>query len=308
MDELRFDGRVVIVTGAARGLGREHALLLAQRGAAVVANDLGGEADGRGADPGPAEDLAREIRQHGGRAVANVASVATPEGAASIVETALTSFGRLDAVINNAGIHRTCRFEETPLDDFHAMLEVHYLGTLHVTRAAWPYFAKSGYGRIVNTTSSAILGQALYSAYCGAKGAIWALTRSLAVEGAEHGIRANALAPGGATRLAAGPSMSESFGEEVQRRVFEFMHPRLAAPAAAFLAHEACSLSGELVMAAGGRVTRLFIGETEGYVNRALTIEDVRDNLPRILDESGYRVHRDASESVAVLMERVATA
>lgn len=158
MSELRFDGRSVIVTGAGRGVGRSYALLLAAKGAQVVVADVGSGINGAGSSPTPADDVAREITDGGGTAVACHASVAEERGAREIVETALNSFGRLDGLINNAGIHDPGLFEELSVQQFQRMLDVHYLGTLFVTRAAWPHLADAGDGRVVNTVSEAMLG------------------------------------------------------------------------------------------------------------------------------------------------------
>ena len=204
MAELRFDDRVAIVTGAARGIGRSYALLLAARGARVVVADHGGGPSGTGSSPEPAAEVVREITDAGGQAVACCASVSEESSAAQIVDAAIESFGRLDIVVNNAGIHDPGLFADLTIDQFHRMIEVHYLGTLFVIRSAWPHLVRAGYGRVVNTVSEAMLGGvAELTSYGAAKGAVFGLTRNLATEGQAHGIRVNAIAPRAYTRLSA---------------------------------------------------------------------------------------------------------
>ena len=295
MDELRFDGRAVVVTGAGRGIGRSHARLLASRGARVVVADLGGDLTGQGGSKGPADDVVAEIHAAGGEAVACYASVADEAGAASIVETALERFGRIDAVVNNAGIHDPARFEELSTGQFQAMLDVHLFGSIFVTRAAWPHFVAAGYGRVVNTTSEAVLGgiPELVS-YGTAKGAVLGLTRNLATEGLAHGIRVNAVAPRAHTRMSASHSakIAEllSITPEAQQAINATMPPDMCAPAAAFLAHESCTLTGEVLRAGMGEVARLAIVHTVGLARDPMTIEDIAENLGTIMDVTGAAV------------------
>jgi NAD(P)-dependent dehydrogenase (short-subunit alcohol dehydrogenase family) len=288
-NELRFDDRVVVVTGAGRGIGRGHALLLASKGAKVVVADLGAGLDGRGASHGPADEVADEIRSRGGEAVACYASVADEDGAGSIIDTALRTYGRLDAVVNNAGIHDPGLFETLTVAQFRRMLDVHFFGTLFVCRAAWPHFVSAGHGRIVNTTSEAILGGIpQLTSYGAAKGAIFALTRNLATEGAAHGIRANALTPRAHTRMSAAESDRLaglfSLSAEDMDMVNASMPPELCAPAAAYLAHESCPLNGEVLQVGMGGVARLAVVVTQGISKQALTTEDIAENLDALLD------------------------
>ena len=204
MNQLRFDGRAAIVTGAGGNpsLGRAHALLLAARGAKVVVNDVGDLPAALGY-PGPAsaETVAEEIRARGGQAVADTHSVASEDGAAAIVETALSAFGSVDVVINNAGICRVVSFEEMTAADFRETIEVNLMGTVQVCRAAWPHMKRAGYGRIVNVSSGSMTGLAWQTAYAAAKGAVFSFTRALASEGIEVGIKANCVTPGALTRM-----------------------------------------------------------------------------------------------------------
>ncbi len=284
MTELRFDGRVAVVTGAGRGIGRSHALLLSSRGARVVVADNGCQMDGSGASTQPADDVVREIQAAGGQAVASYVSVSDEAGAASIVATALDAFGGLDIVINNAGIFATAPLEALTTEQFRAMIDVHYFGTLFVTRAAWPHFVAAGYGRVVNTTSESMLGNPRLSSYAAAKGAIFAFSRNAAVEGADHGIKVNCLAPRAATRMA--DAHSEGFDQppEVIEQLKAAMPPEINAPAAAFLAHESCPLNGEVLCVTPGRVARFAVVLTKGLTKDAITVEDIAENIDLIMN------------------------
>jgi NAD(P)-dependent dehydrogenase (short-subunit alcohol dehydrogenase family) len=202
MDELRFDDRVVAITGAGRGIGRSHALAFARRGARVVVADYGVAVDGSGSSSDPAEAVVAEIRAAGGEAVACIADVADEVAARSIVDTAISTFGTIDVVVNNAGINDPAPFEEQTSARFRRMMDVHLFGTVHVTHAAWPHFQAQGYGRVVNTASEAMLGGIpQLASYGAAKGAVFGLTRNLATEATGTGIRVNAIAPRAHTRM-----------------------------------------------------------------------------------------------------------
>jgi NAD(P)-dependent dehydrogenase (short-subunit alcohol dehydrogenase family) len=290
MDELRFDGRSAIVTGAGRGVGRCHALLLASRGAKVVVADLGGALEGGGSSAAPAEEVVAEIQAAGGEAVACHASVAEEAGAESIVQTALDAFGRIDVVVNNAGIANPESFEDDTPDQFRRMMEVHYLGTVHVTRAAWPHLVDAGYGRIVNTTSVAVLGFVpKATSYAGGKGAVLGFTRALALQGPPHGIRVNAVVPRAQTRLSAPEVMAKTYDVPVETFDSGSMDqyaPELVSPAAVFLAHESCTLDGALLVSGGGQVMRIAFVCNEGITNPDMTPEDVAAGLDRLQDLS----------------------
>ncbi|MBB4660643.1 SDR family NAD(P)-dependent oxidoreductase [Conexibacter arvalis] len=289
---VRFDGRVALVTGAGRGIGREHALELAARGAAVVVNDLGGGADGSGADAEPAHEVAAAIRAAGGRAIANLDSVATPEGAAAIVAAAVSAFGRLDMVVNNAGI---------TLGDWPTMVDVHLSGTFYVCRAAWPLMVAQGGGRIVNTTSAAgLFGLTVdgphgldFFAYGAAKMGIVGLTRGLAIEGRPHGIRVNAISPVAHSRLTAWYP---------DPRVVAWMERHFpaakVAPAVAALLHDDCPLSGETFSVGGGRIARVFVGETPGVSDVEPTAERVLAQLDDVTDTEGFFVPVDTADEM----------
>lgn len=289
MTGLRFDDRVVVVTGAGRGVGRSHALLLAAKGARVVVVDSGADIDGGGHSRAPAEAVAEEINASGGQAVACFASVADERAAADIIDTALRQFGRLDAIVNNAGIHDPAPFQDLTVSQFRTMIDVHYVGTVLVTRAAWPHFIRAGYGRVVNTVSEAMLGGIPeLSSYGAAKGAVFGLTRNLATEGAAHGIAVNAIAPRAFTRMSASHShaLAEhlSIPTDVMDQINAAMPPELCAPAAVFLAHDACTLNGEVLQIGMGSVARLAVVRGPGFARDALTAEDIADNLADVMN------------------------
>ena len=296
MTDIGFDGRVAIITGAGGGLGRQHALELARRGARVVVNDLGGSVSGEGGDVGPAQTVVAEIEALGGEAVADTNSVATPEGGRAVVQTALDAFGTVDVVVNNAGILRDKSFHNLDQAMIDAVIRVHLLGAFYVTQPAFQVMREKGYGRIVSTSSnSGLLGNFGQSNYGAAKMGLVGLTNVLAIEGRKNNIKANAIAPVAATR------MTEGLFEDL----IDKMDPALVSPLVAYLASEACDVTGEVYSAAGGVISRFFIGLTPGYYNPELTAEDIAAHLGEIRDETGYIVPEDNTGELRKILHTI---
>ena len=277
-ERLRFDGQTVLITGAANGLGRAHAELLARRGASVVVNDVGTTTDEQGISRSAAEVTAAAIAADGGKAVADRNDISTREGAEALIAHALDEYGRLDAVINNAGIVRDRSFARMEPAEATQVVDVHLWGTFWTSQAAWRVFREQKSGRIVNTTSTAAylgnFGQANYGA---AKGGIVGLTKVLALEGGSYDIRVNAVAPAAATAMTEG-----LLGELAER-----LEPSLVAPLFAFLVHESCPVSGEVFHTGAGAVSRVFTSQTRGIYHPDLTLEHLRDEFDAVMDETG---------------------
>ncbi len=298
MAELRFNGRVAVVTGAGQGLGRQHALELAARGAQVVVNDLGGALDGSGSSAGPAAAVVEEIVANGGEAVASTDDVATPEGAEAIVRAALDAYGRIDVVVNNAGILRDKSFKNMAPAEFDQVIAVHLRGSFLVTHAAWPHLREQAYGRVVMTSSPAGLfgnfGQANYSS---AKMGLVGLTKTLAAEGLKYNIRVNAIAPIAWTRMT-----EELFPPEYKDK----LRVELVTPVVAWLAHESNESTGETYSVGGGRVARVFVAEGPGYTGRdVLSVEDVRDNWQQINEIEPYLLAKNIGEQTAAVFDAI---
>ncbi|MEV7086193.1 SDR family NAD(P)-dependent oxidoreductase [Streptomyces sp. NPDC093085] len=305
MDELSFDGRVAVVTGAGRGIGRAHARLLAERGAKVVVNDLGGSMAGEGTDTGPAHQVVEEIVTAGGTALADTHDVATQAGGQAIVDSALDAFGRIDILVNNAGIIRWAGLPEVDLDNLRRHLDVHLLGSFTTLKAAWPHFVEQGYGRVVLTTSAGLFGLENNLSYAAAKGGVIGLARSARLAGEPHGIKVNLIAPaamtrmGGAQDTGGAPGTGEAAGAAERASGTSaappYMPSEAVAPMVALLAHETCPVSGEIYSAGAGRFARFFIGSTQGYVHEdgTATIEDIAANWDAVNDEKDYYVPSD---------------
>jgi NAD(P)-dependent dehydrogenase (short-subunit alcohol dehydrogenase family) len=297
LEQLRFDGRVAIVTGAGGnpGLGRSYALLLASRGAKVLVNDYGVGPDGRGAIAGGPHEVVSEIKANGGEALANHDSVATPDGAARIVQAAADAWGRVDIVINNAGIAPFALFDEISDTDIERIVDVHLMGTIWMCRAAWKHMVVQRYGRLVNIMSSVgLTGATHQSIYSGAKLGIFGLTRAVSSEGMAHGIGANLLMPM-ANTLAWETMLESSFSEQARRMN---LMPELVAPVAVWLAHESCRFTGKTLGASGGSIYEIFIAKTKGTPpDPNLTIDTVEAKLTDAMDRSDYQEYAKAENN-----------
>jgi len=296
-NDLRFDGKVAIVTGAGGGLGRAYALMLGSRGCKVVVNDLGGTRTGEGASSAAADKVVKEIKDAGGEAVANYNSV---EDGDKIVKTALDTWGRVDILINNAGILRDVSFLKMQEKDFDLIYRVHLKGSYSVTRAAWNAMREQNYGRIVMVTSGAGIygngGQANYSA---AKMGILGLAKTLAIEGEKRNIFVNTIAP------VAGSRMTETV---MPPDLIEALKPDYVAPVVSYLCHESCKENGSLFEVGAGWVSKLRWERTKGYfhdISKGFTPEDVKKNWNIVSDFKEGTYPQTASESVSMLVSHI---
>src|SRR6201998_3842855 len=271
--------RVIVVTGAGGGLGREYALTLAREGASVIVNDLGGARDGTGAGSAMADQVVAEIRDAGGRAAANYDSVAEPEGAENIIKTALDEFGAVHGVVSNAGILRDGTFHKMTFENWDAVLKVHLYGGYNVIRAAFPHFREQSYGRVVVATStSGLFGNFGQSNYSAAKLGLVGLINTLAREGAKYNIKANALAPIAATR------MTEDI---LPPEVLKNLTPDFVAPVVAYLVTEEVPDSGSIFIVGGGKVQRAALFQNEGGTfQTAPSVDDIASHWGEIDDLS----------------------
>lgn len=314
-NRISFAGRGVIVTGAGGGLGRAYALDIAARGGAVVVNDLGGSVAGDGASATLADAVVAEIVAAGGKAIANHDSVATPDGAARIADAAMTAFGRIDALVNNAGNMRTGALEDMATSDLESLLAVHVGGAYYMSQAVWPHMRAQGYGRIIFTTSSAgMLGSGQLSAYGAAKGGVFGLLNGLSNEGAPLGIMCNAVMPNAVSRLALSVP-SDTLGDNPWgRQFYPAMDPGFTAGLVSYLASDACTVSHAVYSALGGRIGRIFIGVSDGWqggLASAPTAEQIADQFDRINDISaGFAVPANTLDEfrlVAAQMQKAGT-
>jgi NAD(P)-dependent dehydrogenase (short-subunit alcohol dehydrogenase family) len=294
---VRLDGQVAVVTGAGGGLGRSHALALAAAGAKVLVNDLGGATDGTGSSTSAADAVVAEIREQGGVALADHHSVADAASAQALVAAAVDTWGRIDIVVNNAGVLRDRTLPKLSVEDIEIVLGVHLFGSYYVSQAAYVHMKEAGYGRFVHTTSGAglfgVFGQSNYST---AKGGIQSLSRSIAVEGAKYGVVSNCIAPLAQTRLAMGAFDS-----------FEgLFDPSKVSPLVVYLASPQAAVTGEVFSAGAGRYARAFVAMTPGWsagLGEVVTAEDVRDHLDQIMDPTGHFVPASSTEEVLRLPE-----
>ncbi len=295
MSEIRYDGRVAVITGAGGGLGKTYALELARRGAKVVVNDLGSQTDGTGATHSMADQVVDEIKRAGGEAVANYDSVSTPEGGEAIIKTALDAFGTVDVVINNAGILRDKTFAKLTPEELGIVLDVHLKGAFYVSQPAFRVMKEKGYGRLLFTSSAAgIFGNFGQSNYGAAKMGLVGLMHVLAVEGAKYNIRANAIAPTARTRMT----------EDLLGPLAPLLDPEAVTPLVVYLCSERCELTHEIFSVGGGRFARVFIGLTPGWVAPAgskPTAEDIEAHIEQIRDPSGYIIPANITDELRII-------
>jgi NAD(P)-dependent dehydrogenase (short-subunit alcohol dehydrogenase family) len=301
-----FAGQVVIVTGAGRGLGRLYAIEFARRGAAVVVNDVGSTMHGEGSDASVADDVVDEIARTGGAAVASHDSVADSAGGEAIVRLAVERFGRLDAVVSNAGIFQTVEFEKLALDDWRRMLNVHLDGSFHLSQPAFRVMKSQGYGRFVFVASSAgLFGQPMTAHYAAAKAGIVGLANIIAIEGAAHGILANTVLPFGSSRM-----LTETVGgEEVaaQSPFLRALDPKLVVPIVVFLASRACELTHQNYSAGAGRYARVFIGLGSGWAaaqGSEPTADDIAAHLGEVSATEPFTVPASIVDEVLEICAR----
>lgn len=312
MSGIRFDGRAVVVTGAGNGLGRAHALELGRRGARVVVNDFGGAMDGSGSSAKPADRVVEEIRAAGGEAVASYDSVASSAGGRRIVEICMDAFGRIDAVVNNAGNLRYAPFDELDDESVEALIGTHLLGAFHVSRPAFRRMRGAGYGRMVFTSSGAgLFGNLQQAHYMAAKAGLLGLCNAVALEGAPLGIRANCVLPVAHTRMAEGTDISILPAEHRARmaglgEIRDTMRPEFVTPLVVYLASEACTVSQQAFSAVYGRFARVFVGVTSGWYGPSTvpaSAEQVRDQLAQIGDRARYAVPNSVFDEAGMVIE-----
>lgn len=278
----RFNDRVILVTGAGRGLGRAYALALAARGAQVIVADNGVGMEGEAPDRGPAASVVAEIAAMGGKALACTVDLALESGSQEAVEAACRAFGRIDGILHNAStVPELTTVNALSTQALERVLDINVKAGLWLARAAWPHFASQGYGRLLYTTSAGIFGAAGNASYAAAKGAVIGMVRCLALDGEPHGIRVNALAPSARTRMTEA-FLTSDYGEWLRST----MPPEKIAGTAAFLMSEACPLTGEIIAAGGGRVARITLTESEGVILPEPSPEAVRDALPAVMTDA----------------------
>jgi NAD(P)-dependent dehydrogenase (short-subunit alcohol dehydrogenase family) len=296
--ELRFDGRVVLITGAGRGMGQAHAEMLSARGATVVVCDRGTAFDGTGSDESVAQDAARALLAAGGKVSCWAADLATEDGARGAVRHALGEHGRLDAIIHNAGFSRSVPFAQSRIEDLDDLYAINTRAAALMVSEAWPAMTEQQFGRVVFVGSTAMYGMSDAVYYAAIKASYLGLTRSLAEAGRDHGIKVNLIGPSAVSRLA--DTIDES---EFKTWFFETMRPELVSALVAWLAHEEATVNGETFAVAGGRVAPILMGETDGFIDRQLTPERIGQAMVAIDGRSSFTPFPDYVSSAARLMD-----
>lgn len=290
--ELRYDGRAALVTGSSQGTGLAYARLLAERGAKVIINSRTRET---------LDEVAADVRAAGGTVAVAAGDLSTEQGCEDVVKQALDAFGGLDILVNNAGVSRRKTFDEITPDEYREIIALNLDSTFFMVRKVWPVMKERGYGRIVNTGSgTGMFGTKNNAHYGASKGGVYGLMRVLAIDALPFGIKINTVTPMAATRLA-----NNIQDEEFKRDFFATLPPDRCAPIVCWLAHESCSVNGEVFDIGGGVVSRVFTGLTPGYLNPDMTIEDVAANIGTIMDETGYTVPRDGEKRGMEVIARV---
>jgi NAD(P)-dependent dehydrogenase (short-subunit alcohol dehydrogenase family) len=297
MSEIRYDDRVVIVTGAGSGLGKSHALEFGRRGAKVVVNDLGGAVDGTGSGATAADLVVKEIEEAGGTAVANYDSVSNKEGGEGIVKTALENFGRVDVVVNNAGILRDRSFVKMSEAELTAVLDVHLRGAFYVSQPAFRAMKENGYGRLIFTASAAgVFGNFGQSNYGAAKMGLVGLSNVLAQEGVKSNIKSNVIVPIAATRMTEG--IMDGLGLQLD--------PEYVSSLVVYLASEQCEITHEIFSVGAGRYARVFLGLCPGWTDakaESISAEDVMANMDQIRDTAEFTIPGSAADEMAAAMK-----
>lgn len=297
MSDITFDNRVAVVTGAGGGLGRTYALEFARRGARVVVNDLGGSVDGSGGSAMAADAVVAEIEAAGGEAVANYDSVSSPDGGASIVQTAIDAFGQVDILVNNAGILRDTSFAKMTTEQIDAVLDVHLKGAFYVAQPAFAVMKERGYGRIINTSSpSGLFGNFGQVNYGAAKAGLMGMASVMAIEGVKYNIKVNTIAPVAKTRMT----------EDLLGPLADMVHPEQVTPLVVYLASETCTLTHQVFSVGGGRYARIFLGVNDGWFagkDVVPSVEDIHANLDTIQNIDDYIVPLSNNEEMALLFK-----
>jgi NAD(P)-dependent dehydrogenase (short-subunit alcohol dehydrogenase family) len=308
LSKISFDGQVAIVTGAGRGLGRAYALELASRGASVVVNDIGHD---EGAPASRADTVAEEIVAAGGKSLASHHDISTAQGGQALIDATISHFGTIDALVNNAGFLRPAPFEDQSIGDTQAVIGVHLLAAFHVTQPAWRVMREKGYGRIVMTASSSIFGHPGNSNYAAAKGGVFGLSQTMALEGAELGIKVNCLFPMSETKISTDNPLAGPLHARVAAGLARLQGrrpPTSVAPLVVYLASRDCAVTGATYSAGAGRYARVFLGFGDGWLAddiSAVTVEDIGQHLDEINSAANFLAPTRMVEEIEEIARRL---